>query len=87
MLDIVGWVGVVWDVVGFGENGKVVLKLLVICVHVYIWFIQRWGGMCKTPCGLSAEGKQVCKLRWSKAPCFQPALIYPTSWIFVKAQP
>ena len=29
-VDIVGWLWVVWDDVDFGENGKVVLKSLVM---------------------------------------------------------
>jgi hypothetical protein len=36
VLDIVDWVGFVWDVVGFGENGKVVVKLLVMCTCMYL---------------------------------------------------
>ena len=35
MLDIVDWVGFVWEGLDFGENGKVVLKLFVVCFGSY----------------------------------------------------
>jgi hypothetical protein len=32
VLGIIAWVGVVWDVVEFGENGRVARKLWFICM-------------------------------------------------------